>query len=71
MTELVQMLQARNKLTALIHLQEKLEYGLIEADAEIYGLTQAQIDARMTSIQAKKQELITELVTMLNNYLGV
>jgi len=70
MTELELMYNARIKLNKVIQLQEKLELGLIEIDAVTYSLTQQQKDDRVAAINTEKTALITELVTIMNAYLG-
>jgi hypothetical protein len=67
--ELQAMYEAKAKLQRVIQLQEKVEFGLIEADSTIYDLTQQQKDNYLAAITSEKITLINELVAMMNTYL--
>ena len=66
---LQQMYVARSKLAKVIQLQEKLEYGLLDADAAIYNLTEQQKTNYIAESENLKTLLINELVGMMNAYL--
>jgi len=66
---LQQMYIARSKLAKVIQLQEKLEYGLLDADAAIYNLTEQQKTDYITENENLKTLLINELIGMMNAYL--
>lgn len=67
--ELQAMYDAKAKLHKVIQLQEKIEFGLVDADAVIYNLTQQQKDDYSAAITSEKITLINELVGMMNAYL--
>ncbi len=67
--ELQAMYEAKAKLQRVIQLQEKVEFGLIEADSTIYNLTQQQKDNYLAAITSEKITLINELIAMMNAYL--
>jgi hypothetical protein len=67
--ELQAMYEAKAKLQRVIQLQEKVEFGLIEADSTIYDLTQQQKDNYLAAITSEKITLINELIAMMNAYL--
>jgi len=67
--ELQAMYEAKAKLQRVIQLQEKVEFGLVEADSTIYNLTQQQKDDYLAAITSEKITLINELIGMMNAYL--
>ena len=67
--ELQAMYEAKAKLQKVIQLQEKVEFGLVEADSTIYNLTQQQKDDYLAAITSEKITLINELIGMMNAYL--